>query len=137
MADKKVTFVANKSSKREKKLVNTFVAHLKNMFRGVTYGHIYKLKICSGHFPMSVAVKDNLFEVKNFIGETIPRQLEFDSKNVSVKIEGTEIIVEGVDKELTGQTAASIEKLTKRLGFDNRIFQDGIYLIEKDGKPIK
>jgi large subunit ribosomal protein L6 len=45
--------------------------------------------------------------------------------------------VEGIDKELTSQTAALIEKLTRRPGFDKRIFQDGIFMIEKDGKPLK
>ena len=55
---------------------------------------------------------------------------------MSVKVEAKDVIVESVDKELAGETAASIEELTKRPGFDKRIFQDGIYIYYKDGKGI-
>jgi large subunit ribosomal protein L6 len=130
-----VTFSVKKFSKSEKKIVNTFIAHLKNMYKGSMEGHTYKLKICSGHFPMNVSVKGNAMEVKNFIGEAVPRHLEF-KEGVDVKMDGDIITVTGLNKELTGQTAASIEKLTRRNGFDRRIFQDGIYIIEKDGKAI-
>ncbi len=130
-----VTFAVQKYSKSEKKIVNTFIAHLKNMFRGSMEGHTYKLKICSGHFPMNVSIKGKEMEVKNFIGEAVPRKLSFRD-DVEVKMDGDVITVTGLNKELTGQTAASIEKLTRRNGFDRRIFQDGIYIIEKDGKTV-
>ena len=68
---------------------------------------------------------------KNFFGEKVPRKIKFDKKNVSIKVDGTEVLVEGMDKEKVGQTAASIEQLTRRPGFDKRIFQDGIYITEK------
>jgi len=55
---------------------------------------------------------------------------------VKVSVDGHFVIVEGVNKEKTGQTAALIEKLTRRAAFDKRVFQDGIYIIEKDGKPV-
>lgn len=130
-----VNFSVKKYSKSEKKIVNTFIAHLKNMFKGSMEGHSYKLKICSGHFPMNVSVKGNGMEVKNFIGEAVPRKLSF-KEGVQVKMDGDIITVTGLSKELTGQTAASIEKLTRRNGFDRRIFQDGIYIIDKDGKTV-
>ncbi len=132
----KIVFEAKGATQREKKLIKSYLAHLRNMLRGVGEGHSYKLKICSGHFPMAVSVKGEVFEIKNFIGETVPRTLNLP-EGVNVKIEGQEILVEGVDKEKTSQTAALIEKLTRRPGFDKRIFQDGIFMIEKDGKPIK
>jgi len=53
-----------------------------------------------------------------------------------VTVDGHFIIVESVNKENAGQTAASIEKLTRRAAFDKRVFQDGIFIIEKDGKPV-
>ncbi|MBU0471426.1 MAG: 50S ribosomal protein L6 [Nanoarchaeota archaeon] len=127
---------SNNLSKKIKKIMNTFKAHIKNIIKGVGEGHVYKLRICSGHFPMSVAVKDNLFEVKNFIGEKVPRKVKLID-GVKVKIDGSEVLVESIDKEKAGQMAASIEQLTRRPGFDLRIFQDGIYIIEKDGKFIK
>ncbi len=137
IVDGEITLKPNKkSTKREYKMINTFVAHIKNMMRGVSENHVYKLKICSGHFPMNVSISGKKFVVKNFIGEKVPRELKI-TETVSVKLEGTEIVVQGVDKEKTGQMAASIEELTKRPGFDTRIFQDGIYLVEKDGKEIK
>lgn len=130
-----VRLVPKKSSQREKRMTRTFEAHIKNMFRGVLQGHVYSLKICSGHFPMTVVVKGNLVEIKNFIGEKVPRTSEIP-EGAKVKIEGDHITVEGVDKEKVSEAAARIEKLTRRPGFDPRIFQDGIYIIEKDGKKI-
>lgn len=130
-----VTFKIEKFTKSEKKNLNTFIAHLKNMFKGSMEGHEYKLKICSGHFPMNVSVKGSEMEVKNFIGEAVPRKLKF-KEGVTVKMNGDLLVVTGLDKEKTGQAAASIERLTRRVGFDRRIFQDGIYIIEKDGKEV-
>lgn len=130
-----VVFSAKKFAKNEKKIFNTFIAHVNNMFKGASGGHVYKLRVCSGHFPMNVSLKGNGMEVKNFIGEAVPRTLTF-KEGVSVKLDGDIVTVEGIDKELTAQTAASIEKLTLRNGFDRRRFQDGIYIIEKDGKVL-
>ncbi|MGM5480946.1 MAG: 50S ribosomal protein L6 [Nanobdellota archaeon] len=120
---------------REKKISRTFRAHMRNMFKGVTEGHEYKLKICSGHFPMNVSVKGSTLEVKNFFGEAVPRTYTFDN-NVDVKVDGESITVNGINKELVAQTAASIERMTKRSGFDKKVFQDGIYIVEKDGKAV-
>ncbi|MFH1649372.1 MAG: 50S ribosomal protein L6 [Candidatus Woesearchaeota archaeon] len=124
-----------KQTQREKKLIRTYAAHLRNMAKGVTEGHLYKLKICSGHFPMSVTIKGQNLEIKNFIGEKVPRTTTIP-EGVSVKIEGDMIIAEGIDKEKVGDAAARIEQLTRRPNFDARIFQDGIYITEKDGKTI-
>ncbi len=130
-----IKLTSKKLTKKSKKLTNTFKAHIANTFKGVTEGHVYKLKICSGHFPMTVVLKGKVIEIKNFIGEKVPRTLTF-KEGVNVKIDGTLIVVDSIDKELAGQGAASIEQLTKRPGFDRRIFQDGIYITEKDGKKI-
>lgn len=135
-SDKVLLKPNKKGTKRETKMIKTFVAHINNMIKGVTEGHTYKLKICSGHFPMNVSISNNEFIVKNFIGEKVPRKIPV-KEGANVKIEGDVITVTGIDKEIVGQMAASIEELTKRPGFDTRIFQDGIYLIVKDGKEIK
>lgn len=133
--DGKVVLEAKKSTSREKKILHAYRTHVKNMFKGVSEGITYKLKVCASHFPMTVNFNNQVLEVKNYIGERTPRTMKID-ENVDVNIDGEEITLEGVDKELVGQTAASIEKLTRRGGFDRRIFQDGIYIIEKDGKVI-
>lgn len=134
--DNKIIFTARRYTKKSKKLINTFKAHIKNLFKGVTEGHLYKLKICSGHFPMNVSVSGDAFQIKNFIGEKIPRTLKV-LEGTSVKVDGSEVIVESSNKEKAGRMASAIEQLTRRPGFDTRIFQDGIYITEKDGKKIK
>lgn len=122
-------------TKREKTIAGTFCAHIKNMITGVTKGHKYELKICSGHFPMNVALSGNKFTINNFLGEKTPRVITIRD-GADVKIEGNIVVVTGIDKELVAQTAASIEKLTNIKGKDLRIYQDGIYITNKDGKEI-
>ena len=51
---------------------------------------------------------------------------------VDVKVRTRQkIVVSGIDKEAVGQTAANIERSTTVKKRDRRVFQDGIYLIEK------
>ena len=130
-----ITVSSKNATKREKTQFYTTVAHVKNVLRGVTEGFTYKLKICSGHFPMSVAIKGDIFEVKNFIGEAVPRKLKLNPKT-KVVIDGAIVTVEGIDVEETGQQAARIERLCKRPGFDKRIFQDGIYITHKGDQAL-
>lgn len=130
-----ITLNYERDTKREKKKIYTTSAHIKNMIKGVKEGYTYTLKICSGHFPMNVSLKGDVFEIRNFIGEQVPRKLKI-KQGAKVQIQGDIITVESSSKEMAGQTAASIENLTKRPGFDKRIFQDGIYITNKDGKQI-
>lgn len=131
-----IVFTALKPTKREKAAIYTTEAHLKNMFKGVLNTAVYKLKICSGHFPMKVTLKGNVLEVKNFMGETVPRTLSI-KPGVDVKIAEPEITVTSHDKELAAQTAAAIEQVARRVNYDRRVFQDGIYITIKDGVPQK
>jgi len=133
--NKKVMLFSIVGSKREKTKIGTFKSHIKNIIKGITKGHKYMLKICSGHFPMNVSISDKKLIVKNFIGEKVPRVLEIKDC-VDIKIENDIISVTGTSKELVAQTSADIETLTRRVGFDRRIFQDGIFIINKDGKEI-
>ena len=134
--DNQLILENKKATKREKRLIGTFKSHIKNIIQGVSEGHVYKLKICSTHFPMSVSIKDNEFEVQNYLGEKVPRKFKL-KEGVDVKIEGEEITVESIDKEAASQTAASIEQLCKITNKDRRIFQDGIYITLKSKKTIK
>ncbi len=120
---------------REKKLLFTEKSLFNNMIKGVTEGYEYTLKICSGHFPMTVSLKGKDLEIKNFIGEKVPRKLKI-KEGAEVKVNGDEIKVTGIDKALVGQVAADIEQLSRRVGFDRRIFQDGIYIVDKAGKSM-
>ena len=132
----KIIFETKRSTKRDKKMAYSLTAHAKNMIKGTTQTHIYTLKICAGHFPMTVAVADNKLSVKNFLGEKVPRILAL-KEGATVKVEGNLIHVTSTSKELAGQVSGDIEQLTRRPGFDTRIFQDGCYIISKDGRELK
>ena len=122
-----------KFSQSDKMFINTYIAHIRNMFNGVTDSYIAKLKICSGHFPMNVSVESNNIIIKNFLGEKVPRRVSF-LEGVKVQVQGDEIVVTGLDKDKVGQTAARIEQLTRVTNKDRRIFQDGCYIILKPGE---
>src|SRR3989338_3940685 len=106
------------------------------MIKGANEAHQYVLKICSGHFPMTVSINKNELVIKNFFGEKHPRILKI-KEGANVKLDGDNINIESLNKEIAGQVAADIEAMTKRAQFDRRIFQDGIYLILKDGEEVK
>jgi large subunit ribosomal protein L6 len=133
--EKKIILEVLKATKREKMVAGSISAHIKNMVNGVIEPFIYKLKICSGHFPMNVSVSGQELIIKNFLGETIPRKVSLPTE-VNVKVDSTEILVTSVNKELAGQTAAKIESACRVNNRDIRIFQDGCYIIEKAGKML-
>lgn len=132
----KIVFEVKKLTKREKAAVFSTEAHLNNAFKGVLNTCVYKLKVCSGHFPMKLSYKNNVLEVKNYMGETVPRTLKI-KPGVDVVVKEPEITVTSADKELAALTAAAIEQMTRRPNFDRRIFQDGIYIVHKDGVDLK
>ena len=117
--------------RKESALAGTWQAHMNNMVKGVTEGFKYTLKALYSHFPMTLAVKGNQFVVNNYFGERVPRHANILS-GVEVKVQNkTEVLVTGIDKEAVGQTAANIERSTTVKKRDRRVFQDGIYLIDK------
>lgn len=119
-----------KATKKEKKQIKTMAAHIKNAIKGMEKNFVYKLQICYVHFPMNVSIRGNEVVIKNFLGEKKERIAKI-LPGVNVKIEGDVIIVESYDKEKAGQTAANIELATKIKNRDRRVFQDGIFIIEK------
>lgn len=123
---------AYKADKKLKALVGTIAAHIENMITGVTKGYRYKLKIIYSHFPINVIVdeKNKVVRIKNFLGEKADRVAKIHG-DVKVRVEGNDIIVEGIDVEEVGLTAASIERATKIKDLDRRIFADGIYIYER------
>ncbi|MBI2672483.1 50S ribosomal protein L6 [Candidatus Woesearchaeota archaeon] len=132
----KVLFSISGDLRSQKKLLNSFLSHFRNMIKGVNLGYIYKLKICSSHFPMTVVAEKNKVTIKNFLGEKIPRTARIYD-GVNVKIDGDIITVDGADKEKTSQSGANIEQATRITGKDRRRFQDGCFFIEKDGEKIR
>ncbi len=134
--NKKIIFKSESNTKESKKIIGSLIAHAKNMIKGSSQNHTYILKICSGHFPMNVSVSGNKLIIKNFLGEKVQRVLQLKD-GAEVKVEGDLIYVTSTNKEIAGQVSADIEQLTRRPGYDSRIFQDGCYIISKDGKELK
>jgi len=116
--------------RREKAVVGTFAAHVRNMITGVSQGFTYKMKIVYAHFPMKASVKGTEFIVENFLGERSPRRTRIVGET-KVSVQGDQVVLTGSNVEDVGQTAANIEQVTKIRGFDPRVFQDGIYITSK------
>jgi len=76
--------LARSLKKKDKRNFRTIRAHIKNMINGVNKGYVYKLKVCSGHFPITVNIEGNSIVVKNFLGEKVPRRLKFEGVKVSI-----------------------------------------------------
>jgi|TARA_Y100000310_G_scaffold324021_1_gene385294 large subunit ribosomal protein L6 len=126
--------LSTRSSKKNfKKMLNTTNAHINNMVRGVTDGFTYELKICSGHFPMTLKKEGEEVVISNFLGEKIPRRSKI-VQGADLEIKGDLIIVKSPDTEKAGQTAANLEKATFIMKRDRRVFQDGCYIISKPAK---
>lgn len=132
-ADGGIDLKSPRATRKEKTRLYSYAAHIKNMINGVQTPHEYKMKICSGHFPMNVAMSGNTLSVKNFLGEKTPRTAPVPA-GVTVKVEGDKITISSPDLELAGQTASSFEKACRITNRDRRIFQDGIYIIKKAGE---
>ncbi len=127
---KSISIQAQWPRKREASLVGTLRSHVQNMITGVRKGFTYKLKVVFSHFPISVKLKDKSVLIENFTGERNPRKAKIIG-NVQVKIQGEDIIVQGLDVEEVSQTAANIEQATKVKRKDPRIFLDGLYVFER------
>jgi len=121
---------AESSRKEQKAMVGTFASHIRNLMIGVSEGFECKMTIVYAHFPMQVKVEGKTLFIGNFLGEKKPRIAKILGES-KVKVSGNEVTITGINKEDVGQTAANIEQKTKIKRFDPRIFQDGIYIVQK------
>jgi len=131
----KVVLSAKKTTKRERKNFGSMKAHIRNMIKGLKEPFKYRLQSGSVHFPMTLKVEreKNELHIKNFLGEKKDRVVKL-LPDVEVTVNKDIIEVICVDIEKAGIVAANIEKGTKIRNRDRRVFQDGIYIIEKPGK---
>jgi large subunit ribosomal protein L6 len=116
--------------KRSQALLRTWAAHLRNLTGGLTHGVEAKMKVVAAHFPMKVQAKESELVIENFLGEKYPRTAPL-RPGVSAEVDGDFVLLRGYDVEQVGQSAANIERATHIRDYDPRVFQDGIYIIEK------
>jgi large subunit ribosomal protein L6 len=130
LKEKEVHVWAEWPRKKETALVGTIHSHIQNMITGVRKGFTYKLKIVFSHFPISVKTKEKTILIENFTGERNPRKARIIG-NAQVKIQGDDVVVQGINLEEVSQTAANIEQATRIRRKDPRVFLDGVYVYEK------
>jgi large subunit ribosomal protein L6 len=116
--------------KRHRAMVGTLAAHISNMVAGVTKGYEYRMKVVYSHFPIQLKAASGELIINNFLGERKSRSARV-LPGTKLEIGKDEVVVTGIDKEHVGQTMANIEQATRVRGFDIRVFQDGIYLVDK------
>jgi len=133
--DNLIVISSKKPTRRENALAGTIEAHIKNAISGMIEAYNYKLEICNVHFPMTVRLDEDKLLIRNFLGEKLERVATI-LDGVEVNIKGNTIELKSSDKDAVGQTAANIESATKVKNRDRRVFQDGIYITEKEGKTI-
>lgn len=136
LRDNSIILESKKASKREFKQMRSLAAHIRNMFTGLNNKFTYVLEACNVHFPMTLKADNEKVIINNFLGERMPRTARI-APGSGVEIKGTRIIITANDKESAGQTVANIEKATKVKNRDRRVFQDGIYLIERPGRNAR
>jgi large subunit ribosomal protein L6 len=116
--------------KHHRAMVGTLASHISNMVAGVTRGYEYKMKVVYSHFPIQLKAASDKLIINNFLGERKSRSAKI-LPGAKVEIGKDEVMITGIDKERVGQTMANIEQATRVRGFDVRVFQDGIYLVDK------
>jgi large subunit ribosomal protein L6 len=116
--------------KKQRAMVGTLAAHIANMVAGVTKGFEYRMKVVYSHFPIQLKANPDELIINNFLGERKPRSAKI-LPGAKVEVLKDEVVVTGINKENVGQTMANIEQATRVRGFDIRVFQDGIYLVDK------
>ncbi len=128
--DSTVVVRATSSRRQHRALAGTLAAHAANMVAGASRGYTCRMKVCFSHFPIQVAAAGKEVQISNFLGEKRPRRAKVVGAT-QVEVKGDTLLVNGPDIEAVGQTAANIEQATKIKDYDPRVFQDGIYIVEK------
>ena len=126
----KLTLKIPPHRKQSRALLHTWQAHVRNVAGGLTLGVEARMKVVAAHFPMKVAAKGETLVIENFLGEKQPRLATLRA-GTSATVEGDIVILSGFDVEQVGQSAANIERTTHIRDYDPRVFQDGIYLIDR------
>lgn len=133
--DTKVHLKLEMPKKGEMAEFNAVSSEIRSALEGAEKGVEYRLRIVYAHFPIKVQVKGSEVVIENFLGERHPRKARVMGK-AKVSVSGEHITVTSPDVEEAGQTAANIERATRIKNYDRRVFQDGIYIVQKAGKVL-
>ncbi|MCI4349356.1 MAG: 50S ribosomal protein L6 [Thermoplasmata archaeon] len=125
-----LTLLIHPDRKRAQALLGTWAAHVRNLAIGVTSGFEARMKVVAAHFPMKVHAKEEELLIENFLGEKHPRTARL-IRGVTATVDGDYVILSGHDVEEVGQSAANIERATRIRDYDPRVFQDGIFLVDR------
>lgn len=128
--ENEISIDSTSSKKSHKAMIGTFNSHINNMLKGITEGFEYNMKVVYSHFPMQLKVEGQKMLIGNFLGEKKARSANIIGET-KVKASTDQVTITGINKEHVGQTAANIEQATKIKRYDPRVFQDGIYVVEK------
>lgn len=123
------------ANRQKLQLINTVASHIRNYMKGVTVGFKYVLRSVFRHFPIQISILQNGKEVKvhTFLGSKEERSYPVRGTSVAMpgEIKDT-IVIQGINIQDVSQTAASISSDSfKRKKHDERIFVDGIYVLER------
>jgi len=128
--DNKLIIKPNSKKTKFVSVSNTIKKIITNTINGFDDEFICKLSIVFSHFPITIKIDGNNVIISNFLGEKKPRKTKV-FPGCKVDIKGKDIIVSGNNKHAVGQTAGSLEKTARVRGRDYRVFDDGIYVVEK------
>lgn len=99
------------TNRKQGAYLKTVSGHIKNMFKGVTTGYLYKMKAVYAHFPINITTSEEntVVEIRNFLGEKYTRTVHMRN-GVTCSSTGVkdEIKVQGNDLELVSQSGECI-----------------------------
>jgi len=129
--DGEISIAIEGTGRKSESILGTISKHVENMMLGATKGFQCKMKVVYSHFPVTLKVDGEKILIRNFIGERAPREAKVEGKDTKVTIDGENVSLKGVDVEKVMQTAANLENATRIIAKDQRVFLDGVYVVEK------
>lgn len=130
IGDDMVTVSTDVMRKRVVAMVGTLASHIRNMTTGVSNGFEYRMKVVFSHFPIQLKLQGQTLVIENFLGEKKARHARIEP-GVTADVGNDAVTLSGIDKEKVGNSAANIEHATRIRNRDPRVFQDGIYIVER------
>lgn len=122
--------VKNPQAKKDKSLWGLYRSLLNNMVSGVNTGFEKKLEVKGVGYRVSLNGKKLTFNV----GYSHPVDFELP-EGIEAQVEGNEVIVRGIDKQLVGEVAANIRKIKKPEPYGGKgIKYTDEVIIRKEGK---